>query len=640
MSTYVADIADDDNPYYPSRSTFRACCDYIFALLFLLPIASACVLVGLPLIPFANCAWRMRRRRKPHTAPSSVRVAIIGGGWSGLQLAGRFQELGVSWCGFEASDDFGGSWHPSRQYSGLALHTAAWLASFAGFPFSADAAQCERRQSGSAMHAYLLRFAERYGLRRGFAFNSRVLRVSAQSKSRTAFLSVATMTAMGTTTVSEHGPFDLVLYASIASEPNLPTLPNARAFHAASGEQLHSAACSDEALQRLIATPGRIAVVGSSKSAADVLLALLAAGIDRARLVWVYRRPTVFFKYERFFHRARHGRQSWRSLLRAIGAYVAFCSAWAVPYLALRLCGALDYLWTHGNAKDGGRSCAPLKQACCDVLCCCCCGSCALVTGCAPEPEDWQTMRYGMLDATQRRQLDSIGALRATPVTLLGGASPGLEVVERDGKRSAVTAQTVVWATGYRTGIDHIEYVLDGKPLDEPPHHGPLFEDFLCPRYPVLAIPGALFTSSGPMAARAAADLACWHLCVRPRLSSRKLGRFDRLSQTVRRRAGSEVDPLMGSRARHILFAPGYWSNVISLQIALIARGVAPWHEILFGLFNILVLNRQRPLELGLLGKLEPDHRHEEGEQSHLLRSHERVPCVSSSWITRTAERV
>ena len=41
-------------------------------------------------------------------------------------------------------------------------------------------------------------------------------------------------------------------------------------------------------------------------------------------------------------------------------------------------------------------------------------------------------------------------------------------------------------------------------------------------------------------------------------------------------------------------------------------QGVAPWYEVLGGLFRILVLNQHRPLELGLLGTLEPS-RHRAG---------------------------
>ena len=48
--------------------------------------------------------------------------------------------------------------------------------------------------------------------------------------------------------------------------------------------------------------------------------------------------------------------------------------------------------------------------------------------------------------------------------------------------------------------------------------------------------------------------------------------------------------------------------NIILVQIHLMSSGIAPWYAVLGGLFSILVWNEQRPLELGLLGELEPQH--------------------------------
>ena len=288
-----------------------------------------------------------------------------------------------------------------------------------------------------------------------------------------------------------------------------------------------------------------------------------------------------------------------------------------------------------------------------------------------------------MLDATQRRKLDEeVTAVVGNPARLVGGDGGdtgggeggggsggggggggggegkqplGIEIEQEaqpsgsaDDEEAAgeqvrarviARADVVVWASGYTTGIDRIQYapatshfplptshsplptshfplptsylryLLDGKPLERPPHAGPLYNDFICADYPCLAISGAFFTSSGPMAARAAADLACWHLCVRPRISGKKLKKWSvGVSRAKDRDSHSSLSHTYrhGSGAQHMLFLPGFWSNVIWLQIGLIIEGVAPWHEVLGGLFNILVLNRQRPLELGLLGVLEP----------------------------------
>ena len=103
-----------------------------------------------------------------------------------------------------------------------------------------------------------------------------MVRIDADSKSRQAVLTVVSTDER----VTEHGPFDLVIYASIAAEPYMPSLPGSAEFGKAGGEQLHSCECTDEVLQRLISRKKRVAVVGASKSGVDMILALLAAGLD------------------------------------------------------------------------------------------------------------------------------------------------------------------------------------------------------------------------------------------------------------------------------------------------------------------------------------------------------------------------
>ena len=291
----------ETSPYFPRRKFCHACSELCFAIVFYLPIAILSLLAGAPFVPFISFVRWRARRRKPHRQPSSVNVAIIGGGWSGLQLAARLQELGVAWQGFEAASDFGGTWHPQHRYASLALHTCAWLASFAGFPYSNDPQTRTTRPTGAEMHAYLCRFAEHYRLRRGFHFNSRVTRIAASSKSRTATLAVA---RAGGGEV-QHGPYDLIIFASIASEPHVPHLSNSSGYYAAGGRQLHASECSAAVLSQLVDARAHVAVVGGSKSAADIVLALLDRGVSSERLTWVYRRPYLFFKFERFFHGAK-----------------------------------------------------------------------------------------------------------------------------------------------------------------------------------------------------------------------------------------------------------------------------------------------------------------------------------------------
>ena len=127
------------DPYWPSRPwrvwlpelLLAGCIGLVLApsVLFL-PMAAVVDFVFLAL----RRAWpRLRRCRRLQyrRRPGSCRVAVIGAGWSGLAIAARLRELGVPFQGFEEKDDVGGTWHPSRRYADLELHTPAYGASFA-----------------------------------------------------------------------------------------------------------------------------------------------------------------------------------------------------------------------------------------------------------------------------------------------------------------------------------------------------------------------------------------------------------------------------------------------------------------------------------------------------------------------------
>ena len=145
-----------------------------------------------PLLP-AFRFLRTFRRRSYFRDPASCRVAVVGAGWSGLAVSARLRALGVEVHGFEGNDDVGGTWHPSRLYPGLALHTPAYGASFAGFPYPSDGTAQEvpdERPSGRAMYAYLRRFAETHDLLGAFSFCTRVASVSYDSRTHTASISL------------------------------------------------------------------------------------------------------------------------------------------------------------------------------------------------------------------------------------------------------------------------------------------------------------------------------------------------------------------------------------------------------------------------------------------------------------------
>ncbi|KAL1515681.1 hypothetical protein AB1Y20_002298 [Prymnesium parvum] len=546
----------------------------------------------------------LRTRRAPRywRDPASCRVAIVGAGWSGLAIAARLQELGVPFTGFEALDDVGGTWHPSRHYPGLALHTPAYGATFEGFPYPSGEerdATPDHRPSAAQVYAYVRRFAEALGLLRHFVFSTRVASVTMDERSRTATLTLqheAGGPPAGSDRPQLTGPFDMVVYASVTARPFVPPL-----LGKLEGECCHACELTAQLAARASRARWRVVVVGAGKSACDMVLALLDAGVQHERLTWLVRRPYYFWKLERCWHRCSERNQGrWIPRMRAFGAAIAFWMCDVAPWLGWRLFWALDYVFTpHSNQ--------PSKW-------------------CSDPP-----FHMGLLDATQRRRLAEVRQLLGEPVHL-----DGKFVALKDGGR--LEADLLVWATGYRTGAAELRLhvtrhsAVNGgaapcascchvpiatgltgtapastgacctRGCDSVTHNGassldvstvsdggPLFEHMLPPHFPVLALASHFLTAPGPQAAREAAEYLVYHMCVRQPLAF----------ETMHREAS--VQHCKQSSDRHLLFSSGFLQNVVQVQDDLCSAAIIPLWTAMVRIADIFIFNRVTTRELGLL---------------------------------------
>jgi hypothetical protein len=382
-------------------------------------LTSACVavfllllgLVGLAASPlvllFALVRHLLFMSPSFYRQPQTLRVAVIGGGWAGLQTTARLAELGVTdiRC-FDEKDDIGGTWHPRNTYKNLRLHSPIWSCAFDRFPFlpggtgtsrSSNLAPGEHdaRVTGVEVINYLRAFVDhthtagsQAGIRRFISCNSKVLGIDARARvggaadavrgagpgalaEGSSHATVAHLSVRDSKSgaVREEGPFDLVLFASLTGKPVVPLLPGLDTYR---GVHMHSSGLHAVRFQELGlgtpagsgAPPKMVVVVGASKSAADVCLNITNAGHPRERLIWLQRRPYAFFKFERAFHR--------RTLLESARALIVGI-AWIVSAFAPNL-GWL-------------------------VMC---------VVGCTWAVSGypiWSTFHFGMLDSTERHDL-------------------------------------------------------------------------------------------------------------------------------------------------------------------------------------------------------------------------------------------
>ena len=102
-----------------------------FVFILLVPFAPLIIVLTV-----ARRIWSYFACSSYHTHPSKLKIAVIGGGWSGVQIISRLQELGVTnITGFEKNDDLGGTWHPTLRYHSVQIHGAMWITSFDKYPY-------------------------------------------------------------------------------------------------------------------------------------------------------------------------------------------------------------------------------------------------------------------------------------------------------------------------------------------------------------------------------------------------------------------------------------------------------------------------------------------------------------------------
>lgn len=193
--------------------------------------------------------------------------AIIGAGPMGLAAARQLQRHGIPFVGFELHSDVGGLWDISNPHS--TMYESAHLISSKGttafdeFPMPAAVPHYPRHQQ---VGQYFRDYAEHFGLREFYQFNTRVLQLERLDQGWRLVSECAG--------VQREWQFDGVLIANgTLHTPSQPALPGAFA-----GELLHSSAYKTAA----VFTGKRVLVVGCGNSACDIAVDAVhrAASVD------------------------------------------------------------------------------------------------------------------------------------------------------------------------------------------------------------------------------------------------------------------------------------------------------------------------------------------------------------------------
>ncbi len=186
------------------------------------------------------------------------RIAIIGAGPSGLAAARALDRAGVEFVGFEASSDVGGLWdidNPrSSMYESAHLISSRTTTQFAEFPMRSSVDYPSHRE----LHKYFGEYADEFGLRERFRFDTPVTRVE---RAETGW------------TVDGEGFDGVILANGTLAEPNRPTFPGSF-----TGEIIHSAEYSSAT----VFAGKRVLIVGAGNSGCDIAVDAVhhAASVD------------------------------------------------------------------------------------------------------------------------------------------------------------------------------------------------------------------------------------------------------------------------------------------------------------------------------------------------------------------------
>jgi cation diffusion facilitator CzcD-associated flavoprotein CzcO len=108
---------------------------------------------------------------------TNARVCVIGAGCSGITVAKRLKDYGITYEEFDASDDIGGNWYYNNPnglsacYQSLHIDTSKWRLAFEDYPVPADWPDFPHH---SQLLQYFRDYADHFGLREAITFNTRV----------------------------------------------------------------------------------------------------------------------------------------------------------------------------------------------------------------------------------------------------------------------------------------------------------------------------------------------------------------------------------------------------------------------------------------------------------------------------------
>merc|ERR1719235_743279 len=371
---------------------------------------------------------------------STYRDAIIGAGWTGLQLTQSLKERGINAEMFDTHDSVGGTWTPDLSYQSLYLHSPRWLNQLLSkgqkHPWKQqDAEFMNAKADAKEVHDYLDEFARKNDLMRHIHFNTLVKEVHHDSKSGTAHLTVVSRT--DTSTQVRKGPYNFVVFASMSGKPFVPDIAN-QGFQ---GKVLHSYQLKGDLMAEITSKNSKVLIIGGGKSACDMICAFQMQSYNN--ITWLFRTPYWFLNYEVVCH----GR-SVVGVLRGLLACLCLLLFLVFPKAGMVALWLLGFLVQPAS------------------------------TG-FPAHFSSNFFNFGLLDKFQTAFIRKIRPVMGEPRNM---CPDGVMLKNGD----VLKCDVIIFATGYETGFTEIGLMKDGENVSI--KDVPLFEHAIVPTFPSLMI--------------------------------------------------------------------------------------------------------------------------------------------------------
>lgn len=203
------------------------------------------------------------------------KVAVIGGGVSGLAAAKAFKEKGHEVHAFERTHDIGGVWEPSRSYPGVQTQSPKDLYRYTDHPMPDDYPEWPK---GPQVHAYLHSYADKHDLKPLFHLNTNVQTMTRRADGKPGW----TLTLEGPDGTRTED-FDFVAVGTGQfSDKNIISHPGQDDFVAQGGKVMHSSEYTDPSIVK----GKRVVVLGASKSGTDIAVNAAQNGAESVTLVY------------------------------------------------------------------------------------------------------------------------------------------------------------------------------------------------------------------------------------------------------------------------------------------------------------------------------------------------------------------